>query len=58
MTICDLCYETGTINDNASETCIECGADMCPEHGEGEFCLACRARESEFAVAETAACAV
>jgi hypothetical protein len=57
MTICDLCYERGTIND-APETCIECGADMCPHHGEGEFCLDCVAREHELVLSPAAACLV
>lgn len=42
MTICDLCYERGDVND-APETCVECSADMCPKHGEGEFCSRCLA---------------
>jgi hypothetical protein len=45
MTICDLCYEAGKIND-APETCMECGADMCPDHGEGEYCLNCATRNA------------
>lgn len=44
MTICDLCFEKGVISE-APETCVECSADMCPEHGEGEFCSHCLARE-------------
>jgi hypothetical protein len=43
MTICDLCYEHGDVND-APETCVECSADMCPKHGEGEFCTRCLAQ--------------
>ncbi len=54
MTICDLCYEKGNINE-APETCVECGADMCPEHGEGEFCLHCLAREHELVMMQTSA---
>ena len=50
MTICDLCYEENRINDGP-ETCIECGADMCPEHGEGEFCTRCAVLEREYAAA-------
>lgn len=51
MTICDLCYQHGRITE-APETCVECSADMCPEHGEGEFCSHCVAleqRASDFA---------
>jgi hypothetical protein len=44
VTICDHCYEAGKIVE-APETCIECGADMCPGHGEGEFCCACIQQE-------------
>ena len=40
MTICDLCFRDGKIND-APEVCVECSADMCPAHGEGEFCSIC-----------------
>jgi hypothetical protein len=47
MTICDLCYREGQITE-APETCVECSADMCPKHGEGEYCLECRAREQEY----------
>lgn len=54
MTVCDLCYQKGTINE-APETCVECGADMCPEHGEGEFCSECLVRERELTLV---ACAV
>ena len=46
MTICDLCYEHGTVNTDAPETCLECGADMCPQHGVGEYCSHCLALES------------
>lgn len=42
MTICDLCYREGKLNE-APETCAECSADMCPGHGEGEFCTHCLA---------------
>ncbi len=48
MTICDLCYEQGQINEGP-ETCIECSADMCPEHGLGEFCTDCQEREVRLA---------
>ena len=44
MTICDLCFSEGKISD-APETCLECSADMCPAHGEGEFCTQCLAQE-------------
>ncbi len=44
MTICDLCYREGKISE-APETCVECSADMCPEHGEGDFCAECLAPE-------------
>jgi len=46
MTVCDLCYQRGKINE-APETCVECGADMCPDHGLGEFCSECLVRERE-----------
>ena len=44
MTICDLCFQEVKISD-APETCIECSADMCPGHGEGEFCAQCLREE-------------
>ncbi len=47
MTICDLCLKEGKIND-APETCIECSADMCPQHGEGEFCAHCLREEAHL----------
>ncbi len=48
MTICDFCYEDGKINDGG-EVCIDCGADMCPDHGEGEFCHRCAELERRYA---------
>ena len=44
MTICDLCFQQGKISE-APETCVECSADMCHEHGEGEFCSVCLEQE-------------
>ncbi len=47
MTICDLCFEKGVISE-APETCVECSADMCPEHGEGEFAGWNAGQKTEF----------
>ena len=49
MTICDLCFQEGKISE-APETCVECSADMCPGHGEGEFCSACLEQERVLAL--------
>ena len=45
LTICDVCSEEG----EDFETCSECGAVYCPQHGNGELCDECADKAAHHA---------